>query len=82
MLGRMRTTARMDRHLLREASERAARAGQTRASVPKEALAESLQRRARAGTRVPVKLRTVEGSGVRPGVDLDDSASLLGAMKS
>ena len=29
-----------------------------------------------------VRLKTVKGSGVRPGVDLDDSASLLELMES
>jgi hypothetical protein len=78
----MRTTVRLDQHLLAAAKKRAAETGRTLTSVLEEALRESLQRRARAAKRAPVKLRTVRGSGVRPGVDLDDSASLLDTMES
>ena len=30
----------------------------------------------------PVRLKTVNGDGVRPGVDLDDTAALLDLMES
>lgn len=78
----MRTTVRLDQHLLAQAKKRAAETGRTLTSVLEEALRESLQRRTRASRRAPVKLRTVKGSGVHPGVDLDDSASLLDTMES
>lgn len=78
----MRTTVRLDQHPLAAAKKRAAETGRTLTSLLEEALRESLQRRTRAGKRAPVKLRTVEGSGVRPGVDLDDSASVLDTMES
>ena len=32
--------------------------------------------------RKPVKLTTVSGQGVRPGIDLDDSASLFASMET
>lgn len=82
MLRRMRTTVRLDQHLLAQAKKRAAETGRTLTAVLEEALRESLQRRTRPGKRAPVKLRTVKGSGVRPGVDLDDSVSLLDTMES
>jgi predicted transcriptional regulator len=78
----MRTTVRLDQHLLAQAKKRAAETGRTLTAVLEEALRESLQRRTRASRRTTVKLRTVKGSGVRPGVDLDDSASLLDTMES
>lgn len=82
MLRRMRTTARLNQHPLAQAKKRAAETGRTLTSVLEEALRESLQRRARTSRRAPVRLRMVNGSGVRPGVDLDDSASLLDSMGS
>jgi hypothetical protein len=78
----MRTTVRLDQHLLAQAKKRAAETRRTLTAVIEEALRDSLQRRTRAGKRAPVKLRTVKGTGVRPGVDLDDSASLLDTMES
>jgi hypothetical protein len=78
----MRTTVRLNQSLLAAAKKRAAESGRTLTSVLEEALRESLQRRARVDRRAPVKLRTGKGAGVRPGVDLDDSASLLVTMES
>ncbi|HXF46389.1 MAG TPA: hypothetical protein VNK91_09760 [Burkholderiaceae bacterium] len=78
----MRTTVRLNQSLLAAAKKRAAESGRTLTSVLEEALREPLQRRARVDRRAPVKLRTVKGAGVRPGVDLDDSASLLVTMES
>jgi hypothetical protein len=78
----MRTTIRLDERLLAEAKKYAAESGRTLTSVLADALRETLARRRLAGKRKPVRLRTVKGSGVRPGVDLDDSASLLELMES
>ena len=47
-----------------------------------DALRESLARRDSATKSKPVRLKTVKGGGVRAGVDLDDSASLLNLMDS
>jgi hypothetical protein len=78
----MRTTVRLDEHLLAEAKKQAAESGKTLTAVLEDALRASLARRgARAKTK-PVRLKTVKGGGVRPGVDLDDSASLLDLMGS
>lgn len=78
----MRTTVRLDEHLLSEAKKHAAETGKTLTSVLEDALRESLSRRKAHAKAKPVRLKTVNGSGVRPGVDLDDSASLLDAMES
>jgi hypothetical protein len=51
-------------------------------AVLADALRETLARRQAPGKRKPVRLRTIKGNGVRPGVDLDDAASLLELMES
>jgi hypothetical protein len=78
----MRTTVRLDDHLLAQAKRHAADMGKTLTAVIEEALRESLARRAPSAKAKPVRLKTVRGDGVRAGVDLDDSASLLDLMDS
>lgn len=80
MLWRMRTTVRLDEHLLAEAKKHAAASGKTLTAVLEQALRESLARRSVQARARPVRLKTFKGGGVRAGVDLDDSASLLDAM--
>jgi predicted transcriptional regulator len=76
----MRTTVRLDDHLLAEAKKHAAESGKTLTSVLEQALRESLARRSVQAKAKPMRLKTVKGGGVRAGVDLDDSASLLDLM--
>ena len=76
----MRTTVRLDEHLLAEAKKHAAESGKTLTSLLEEALRESLSRRKPQVKSKPVRLKTVSGGGVRAGVDLDDSAALLDLM--
>jgi hypothetical protein len=78
----MRTTVRLDEHLLAAAKRRAAETGRTLTAVLEDALRESLARRRAHAKATPVRLKTVKGSGVRARVDLDDSASLLDLMES
>ena len=78
----MRTTVRLDEHLLAQAKKHAAESGRTLTSVLEDALRESLSRRKPHAKATPVRLKTVRGGGLRPGVDLDDSASLLDVMGS
>lgn len=75
----MRTTVRLDDALLADAKTLAARTGRTLAAVIEDALRESLGRRGRSG-RERIELPTCKGGGVQPGVDLDNSASLLDLM--
>ena len=72
----------MDDSVLAQAKELAARSGQTLAAVIEDAVREVLARQGRPAERNPVSLPTVGGRGPRPGVDLDDSASLLELMDS
>ena len=76
----MRTTVRLDEHLLAEAKKHAAESGKTLTSLLEEALRESLSRRKPHVKSKAVRLKTVKGGGVRAGVDLDDSAALLDLM--
>ena len=78
----MRTTIRLDDQLLAEARKYAAESGRTLTDVLADALRETLARRRAPVDRKPVRLRTMKGTGVRPGVDLDDTASLLEHMES
>ena len=78
----MRTTIRIEEELLAEAKKHAAESGQTLTAVLADALRETLARRRAPSKRKPVRLRTMKGNGVRPGVDLDDTASLLELMES
>jgi hypothetical protein len=82
VLMRMRTTVRLDPHLLAEAKRVAASSGRTLTSVIDDALRESLGRRRESPKVSRGKLPTFRGQGLRPGVNLDDSAALLELMES
>ncbi|NIV35143.1 MAG: ribbon-helix-helix protein, CopG family [Anaerolineae bacterium] len=77
----MRTTIRLDDDLLVEIKQIAARSDRTLTSVIEDALREMLARRRKTEDRAPVRLTTVSGGGLQPGVDLDDSAALLSLME-
>lgn len=77
----MRTTIRLNDRLIVEAKHLAARSGRTLTAVIEEALREVLARRRDRAKRTRVRLTTVKGHGTLPGVDLDDTASLLDRME-
>jgi len=79
----MRTTVRLDDDLLRQTRALAAQTGRTLTAVIEDALRETIARsRSRRGrSRARVVLPTFKGSGLRPGVDLDDSAGLVEIME-
>lgn len=76
----MRTTIRLDEQLMSEVKQLAAQRGQTLTAVIEDALREMLARQRKMAERPPVYLTTVEGKGLLPGIDLDDTASLLDLM--
>jgi hypothetical protein len=78
----MRTTIRLDESLLAEAKQRAARRGTTLTAVIEQALRESFGRRDEQRGKRPGKLPAWGKGWVLPGVDLDDSASLLDRMEA
>jgi len=78
----MRTTIRLDDDLLLQVKQIAARSDKTLTSVIEDALREMLARQQQGEKREPVRLTTVSGGGLQPGVDLDDSAALLSLMEA
>ena len=78
----MRTTVRMEDGLLRRAKRIAAQRDTTLTAILEEALREWLDRQRRGRPRERVELPVSRaGGGLRPGVDLDDSADLLDRME-
>jgi Arc/MetJ family transcription regulator len=78
----MRTTIQLDEHLLREVKKLAAERGTTFTAVVKDALRETLTRRVQPRRRSEHGFTTVDGRGLRAGVDLDNTAALLDLMES
>lgn len=78
---RVRTTIRLDDHLLREAKAYAAATDRTLTRLIEDALREVLARREARPARRRVRLRTFKGRGLQPGVDLDSNAALLDLME-
>ena len=75
----MRTTIRLDDDLLGRAKRVAVERGITLTAVIEDALRRALSPDV-ARTRTPFSLPTFRGDGLQPGVDLDDTASLLDVM--
>jgi hypothetical protein len=78
----MRTTVTIDDHLLREAKAEALRTNRTLGEIVAEGLRSVLGRRGTSNRQSRASLITFKGSGVLPGIDLDDSAELLTRMES
>jgi hypothetical protein len=77
----MRTTINVDDQLLRQAKAQAATLGVTLGQLIEDALRESLMRREAVEQRGRVRLITMQGTGTRPGIDLDNSHTLLEIME-
>ncbi|MHC4473593.1 MAG: ribbon-helix-helix protein, CopG family [Planctomycetota bacterium] len=77
----MRTTIRIDDALFAELKTYAARQGRTMGQVVEDAIRAALSRAEPPPRRDPVELTTFGGNGLRPGVDLDDSAGLLDLLE-
>ena len=77
----MRTTIRLDDQLLKKARQYALVHETTFTAIVEEALREKLMGRPGGKRQKHVKLNTVGGNGINPGIDLDDSASLLDVME-
>ena len=78
----MRTTIRLSDQLFKETKEFAARTGRTLTAVIEDAVRELMSRQRHPAERPPLHLTVVPGQGLQPGVDLDDSGSLLDMMDS
>jgi hypothetical protein len=77
----MRTTLRMDDALFTEVRRLAVETGRTVTALVTDSLRETLARTRAGRRRGRVRLPVFKGRGLRPGVDLDDSASLLDLME-
>jgi predicted transcriptional regulator len=77
----MLTTIRLDDDLLREAKAYPAATDRTLTRVIEDALRAALARRAAQPARRSVRLRSFQGRGVQPGVDLYSNAALLDLME-
>ncbi len=76
----MRTTVNLPDPLLAQARRQAAETGRTLTAFIADAVREALSRRRKGESQPPVRLTTFRGSGLQPGVDLDDSAALQDLM--
>ena len=76
----MRTTIHIDDNLFAELKGIAVSTGRTLTAVIHDALRESLSRRNNR-EQPSIDLPIFRGTGVMPGVDLNDSASLLSFME-
>ena len=77
----MRTTIRLNDRLLEQAREEARRRGATLTALIEEGLRRELARSKETGPRPRVELPVFEASGLMPGVDLSNNASLLEIME-
>lgn len=66
--------------MLTEAKAVALRCNRTLTAVIVQALRQFLAQQLKVGEREPVRLKTVGGRGLQPGVNLDNSAALLDLM--
>ena len=78
----MRTTVRLDDKLLEEAKKEAARHGKTLTAFMDEAIRQALAQAKHPPPRKRVRLPVSRATGgTLPGVDLNDTASLLDIME-
>ena len=72
----MRTTVNVDEHVLAEAKAVAAQTNRSLGSLIDDALRRLFQQMEQSGGRSRVRVPTGGGSGLRPGVDLEDRLAL------
>ena len=77
----MKTTISIDEHLVKEAKKVSLASEINLSALIESALKDMLARRHRKARKVPVRLRTFGGKGLKAGVALDDTASLLDLME-
>lgn len=77
----MRTTIRMDDDLLKAAKAAAAASDQSLTAFIEDSVRRQLTMRREASAAPPRRIPVFAGDGLLPGVDLDDSASLLDLME-
>ncbi len=78
----MRTTIRLDDRLLAEAKRFASETGRTFTALVEDALRETLARRESSQRLERFEVKPLNMGGLRPGIDLSNSAELLDIMES
>lgn len=78
----MRTTINLPDELIAQIKKLAAASNSTVTALIEDALREALARRRRTGRHKQVILKTYGKRGLLPGVDIDDTASMLDLMES
>jgi hypothetical protein len=78
----VRTTINLPDELISQIKKLAAASHSTVTAVIEDALRETLARRRRTSRREQVILKTYGRRGLLPGVDIDDTASMLDLMES
>ena len=77
----MRTTIQLDETVLDQATRLAQDKGCDLSQFIEETLRDRIMAKAAVGRQPLLRLTTVGGQGLRPGVDLDNSAALLTLME-
>jgi hypothetical protein len=78
----MRTTINLPEELLAQVKKLAAASHSTVTALIEDALREAVAKRRRKRRQERVDLRTYGKQGLLPGVDIDDTASLLDLMET
>ena len=81
MFSSVRITIQLDNQLHDEARKWAAEQGTTLTALIEDSLRKALARRKPAQRRTSFRMITFSGDGLQPGVDLDNSASLIDRME-
>jgi hypothetical protein len=76
----MRTTIRLNDDLLTQAKETAVKSGRTLTAVVEDALRQALSNSKNSPKRRRIRLISSGKGGLRPGVNLDNTAELLDIM--
>ena len=77
----MRITVSLQDELLRRARRHAVETGRSLSELVRDALVAMIERERLSGSPRRVELPTVKGRGVAPGIDIDNTASLLDNME-
>jgi len=77
----MRTTVRLQDELLTRAKRHAMETGRTLTELIRDAVVAIIERERGSASPRRVSLPTVKGKGVAPGIDIDNTASLLEHME-
>ena len=77
----MRTTIRLENHLIKQLKQLAHETHRTMTSIIEDAVREVIASRKKRPLKKVVDLPTSHGQGLQPGVDLDHNAGLLDLME-